>query len=441
MKERLNRVFDHIKIRFGKEEPGIEYYEASPAGPFCTVKMALLSTVVFILYHRYAIATLLSREITDLSCHADFAQEFYLKAENFLKAWLRVPYMLWHLIVKFFQSRMGFPLSEAAAMVYALFGVFAFLVTAYLLYRFVKYTTGRELPIVCGLGSLILSVVGPYSMWWFSADLYYGQFSPNPFHNPTHMAVKGFGLLCAMYGIDIIRRYKGEATIFFRADKKLYLSFGVVLFFSALTKPTFMYMLLPAGGLYLIGDLLVNLIRKNGKASKTWGVIWRILVASIPSLLLLFAEYCAFYFWGTEQYASSVSFSSLFEVWHNFSYDVPTSVLLAMFFPIWMVVTNPGFFLRTIEGLLSLICYAVGTAEFSLIKETGGKTNAANFAWCMMAGMVVLFTISVAQLIRRTLEKKSTKAHVLYIGLSWFFLLLHTYSGYAFLHLMLKNYF
>lgn len=429
-KSKIAYIFRFIKKKFDVDDKEQVYHVIKDNGPVDYLVAAISAAFVFISYYKIAF-TIMSEGIeTDLSCHAEFAEQFYLKKDLFLQAWIRVPYMLWHIIVKFLQSRMGFPLGDAVSMTYALFGVFSFAIMTLFTYRVVKYYSGKMSLGLAAFGAVMLSYVSAYAKWWYSASIYLGQFGPNPFHNPTHMAVKGFGLLSAMAGIDIIKNLRGEKLMFFKSSKGLYVCFGVMLFLSTLTKPTFMYMLLPAGLIYLVGTLIYYIIKKRDKVSDALTTLLFTSLATLPSLLMIAFEYLAFYKWGT-QYASKVVIGSFLETWHMFAFDVPTSILLAMFFPVWMVVTNPGYFLKTTEGLLSGVCYVVGTFEFAFIQEAGLKQSAANFSWCMMAGMTVLFTTCVAKLIHNTIKKDDSAIHVGYIIVSWVFLFLHVYSGYT----------
>ena len=100
-----------------------------------------------------------------------------------------------------------------------------------------------------------------------------------------------------------------------------------------------------------------------------------------------------------------------------------------------MLFTHPGYFLKTYEGRLALAGYAVGTAEFTLLAETGERMQAANFSWCMMAGMGVFFAVAVVRLILTTLSAKKTKAHIANVMAGWFLVLLHVYSLVTYYHI------
>ena len=414
-------------LRKNAQDPSHVYYEKSLSSAQSSfIICAGLAVLVFVLYYRVAYAFCTVEGLQDMKAHSEFAQNFYLVPEIFLKAWLRCPHMLWHLIVKFFQSRVHMPLWEAASFTFAWFGVFSFVVTTWFLYGLLRTYTGQNMLMLASLGSASLSFAGPLAMDWF-ADRYAGQFTPNPLHNPTHIACKGFGLLVMMAGIDIIRSYRGQKTIFFKG-KRLYLYFGIFSFFSTLAKPTFMYMLLPAGIVMILLDLLESTVKKTPTVRTVWNAAWKLAVATLPTCAYLVVEYVALFCFGRER-GSTIVLTKPLEVWHFFSYDVPTSILLGMCFPIWMLLTNLGYFYKSVEGRLSVLGYMIGVLEFSVLAESGGRKDAANFAWCMMAGMTVFFAVSVCRLTLSTMQKKCGAGHTVYVIFSWFLLFLHVYSG------------
>lgn len=425
VKKAWNRLVTGIK-ESAKDPSRMQYEEGMSSLPSSYIVCGGLAMVVFVLYYRIALAFCTVEGLQDMKAHAEFALNFYLNPTEFFKTWLKVPHMLWHLIVKFFQSRIHVPLWEAASLTFALFGVFSFAVTAWFLYGLLKAYVGQQKLGLASLGSAALAFVGPFIMEWFS-DGYTGQFTPNPMHNPTHMAAKGFGMLAMMAGIDVIRRYRGQETVFFKT-KRLYLCFSVFSFFSALAKPTFTYMLLPAGAIVVLLDLLAGARTKDPSVKTVWNAAWKLALATLPTCAYLLTEYVALFFFGTEK-GTSVVLTKPLEVWHFFSLDVPKSILLGMCFPLWILVTNAGYFYKTVEGRLGLLGYLIGVLEFSVLAESGYRKDAGNFAWCMMAGMTVFFAVSVCRLALTTLQKKRGAGHAAYVIVSWFLLLLHVYSG------------
>ena len=94
-----------------------------------------------------------------------------------------------------------------------------------------------------------------------------------------------------------------------------------------------------------------------------------------------------------------------------------------------MLLTNLGYFYKSAEGRLSVLGYAFGVLEFSILAESGSRKDAGNFSWCMMAGMTIFYAVAVYRLMLSTLQEKTRKAHSAYLVVSWFLLFLHVYSG------------
>lgn len=187
-------------------------------------------------------------------------------------------------------------------------------------------------------------------------------------------------------------------------------------------------MLLPAGIIMILLDLLEGTRKKTPPVSAVWNAAWKLAVAALPTCAYLLIEYVALFFFGRDQ-GTSVVLTKPLEVWHFYSYDVPTSILLGMCFPIWMLLTNLGYFYKTVEGRLSVLGYLIGVLEFSVLAESGTRKDAGNFAWCMMAGMTVFFAVSVCRLMLSTMQQKCGAKHNAYVLVSWFLLFLHVYSG------------
>ncbi len=390
--------------------------------------LALLGVMVYAYYFNKGFQLAVSPIHCDMYAHIGFAENFYLNPTEFLKYWLKVPYCLWHLIVKTLSSRLGVELYHAGAFVFAVFGVLAYTVNTLLVYSVIKslhYRHDTEFAAVLGAA---LCFVGPYNIDYLG-DAYLIAFSPNPMHNPTHMAVKAFGMLTFMAGVDMMRDYRSEERLFFPGIRKLPLLFGLFLFLSTVTKPTFMYMLLPAGVITVLTDLCISLIRKKKESLPRIGrTVLRFFLASVPALIYLFIEYLAFYYWGNSAYHSSVIFTRPLTVWHFTAINVPMAILIGMCFPLFMFLTDIRYFLSSAEGRLAAVGYAVGVLEFSVLAESGAGMDAANFAWCMMAGMTVFFAVGLSRLAFLTLDGEASVASKIRITAAWVLFGLHIYG-------------
>lgn len=391
---------------------------------------AFLSVTIFVIIYKYNFNSLIGDGLMDIKDHLAHAESIYWN--TFWDRWLQRPYPLWHLSVKVAITYLGMPSAEAASFVCGLYAMICYYVTFVIIDRLVTKSTGVDGGVPAACAAACLSLVQPLYMWWFNQYQYEGQFSINPIFNPTHMTVKPFGLLTFLFAIDLIRRYQGEETVFCtskKMEKLLFPLFSAALFFSALAKPTFMYMLLPAGMVYLLINLVRDLIRKDGSWKKTWNFMWKIACASIPALVYLVFQYAAFYFWGGTNEDAKVTIYPFLTAWHIYSPNVFVSIILSMLFPLWMVGTNLKYFCKSVEGRLSLIGYVVGTLEFSFFVETGDKLGHLNFSWPMMSGMLLLWVISAMKLVKLTTEAKPGAWSAVKVSVGWIFLAVHLFSG------------
>lgn len=393
---------------------------------------AFLSVIVFVITYKYVLNQL-AEYINDLVEHTWHAENIYLDSvERIWNIWLQRPYLFWHLCVKCFIKFGGMPVKEAAACTCSCFAVFCYFVTFFIIDRLTERSKGKNTGIASAGAAGILSFVTALYMWWYNIYQHEGQFSINPFFNPTHMAVKPFGLLTFIFAVDIILRYKGREPVFCRGkrtQKFLYVLFGGALFMSTFTKPTFMYMLLPAGVVYVLIDWIIALVKKDGSGKKIWGTMWRLACACIPSLIYLGLEYAAFYFWGGTNEDAKVAIYPFLTAWHVYSPNVPKSILLAMSFPIWMLIMDWKYFLHSVEGRLSVIGYVVGALEFSFFVETGFKLTHLNFSWPMMSGMLLFWVIAASRLVERTCDTSHSGFRTVEVTVGWFLLTLHLFSG------------
>lgn len=399
---------------------------------------AFFGVLVFAIYYRYAQSVMWQDTLSDLKEHTATAANIYLDA-SFFDRWLERPYMLWFLCVKGMLKFTNIFYEDAAAFVCAFFGLACFVAVFWMLNRLNKFYFGiKAKSFIPAVLAATLSFVQPLYVAWFNADQYLGQFSVNPIFNAPHMAVKCFGIFAVAVSIDIIRRNYGYKPVFFSEKVKefwMYFILAVALFMAVFTKPTFVFMFIPAGLVYVAILLIIFLCKKDKEnLKKTGSFTWKMTLACIPAGVYIIIEYVAFYFWGTSNGDSHIAVSSLFNAWKSYSPNVFISIILGMAFPIWMVVTDFKYFWQSIEGRLSLVCYFTGMFEFALFIETGYKFGHLNFAWEYMSGMLVIFVIAAWRLMMQTLEYKGGFLAKARVCVGWFLLFMQLYSGFYMLN-------
>ena len=391
---------------------------------------AFAAVIIFAITYKYTLNSLYEEGINDLKEHTWHAESIYL--DRLWNAWLKRPYLFWHLCVKCCIKFFKMPVDASSACVHGVFAGVNCLISFFLLDKTSSRLTGKDLGILSALVAGVLGFVMAMYVPWFNTYQYEGQFTINPIFNPTHMAVKPIGLICFMLAVDLILAYKGKERLYFEGIKSvrvLYVLFAFFLLLSAFTKPTFMYMFLPAGVIYLLIDLVQALWERDGTWKKVWSFMWRIACASLPAIIYLLFEYAAFYLWGGTNDDASVAIYPFLTAWHIYSPDVPRSIRLSMAFPLWMGFTNLKYFCKSVEGRLALIGYMTGTMEFSFFVETGFKLGHLNFSWPMQSGMLLLWVICAARLIALTAYPTAHKRSTVIVLGGWILLFVHFISG------------
>lgn len=388
-----------------------------------------LSAIVFVIMYKYALNEL-TGELTDMWDHLCEAQVIY--RTSIIEHWVKKPYMLWHLCVIASEEYLVMPWVDAAAFVHAGFSAMICLVTFFAIDRLTEKKLKKSAGTAAAFASFLLSFVMPLYVKWFNHYHYEGQYGINAFFNPTHTAAKPFGLLAFMLAVDLILLYREKETCFFksvRSRKWLYVFFGIALFVSVLAKPTFMFMFLPAGVVYLCIELISALVRKDGSYKKVWSFMWRIGCASIPAAVYLLLSYAAFYLWGGTNSDSKVAIYPPFTVWSIFSPNIFKSWVFSMTFPIWMVIANPKYLVKSVEGRLALIGYLIGTLEYAFFVETGSKLEYCSFAWEMTSGMLLVWVVLAAKLVELTYDTKQSMWRNIVVLVGWGLLALLFFNG------------
>jgi len=377
---------------------------------------------------------------------SDYAGHVYtyiplLQGAQGLDGWMAVPYFMWHLCVILLESCTPIPLEAASALISSLFAVFSFYVL-YWMFTCISRKYGWKMhSVYAGSLSFGLSIIQPVIMYWFDTEnQYLGQFSTNPMHNPTHMCVKPFSLLCLCLTYDILEKYQNQehTGVFVNVSnglKKAYTSLSVLLLLSCMAKPTFAEMFIPTVGFIMLYTWLIMVIRKEPTAKAYFQKCLTMLLVSVPALIYILIQFLAYFIFGGSYGGDGggVIITGWMQVWKLYSENVTASIVLGMGFPLFMVAFNGSYFLKDTLGRLALVGYIVGVLECALLGESGGKITHGDFLWPMMSGMTLLWVVSTIRL--AVLEQTQNKSRLQQICLqaAWFLFYLFVLFGIIYL--------
>lgn len=357
---------------------------------------------------------------------------------TWVEGWKTVSYCLWHMTVLLLHKGLRIPLNVSAAYSACLYSLFAYFVLYWMIIRVTAAAGKREEPLKASIIAFgMCAAQSLYCAWLDAGGRFLGMYSMNPIHNPTQMCVKGFSLVCLCLVWDIWQRQKDEnyRGLFFRVEKGLkryYIYLAAMLFLSALAKPTFAEMFIPAVGLVMLGEWISRLVRKDGSAAPYFRQCLHMLYCALPALAYMVLQFTLYFILGGS-YGSEggLVITKFLEVWGMYSENVGLSILLGMAFPLSVVLLNAGYFIKDDIGRLALACYGVGFLEAALLGEST-VLSFGDFIWPLMSSMLVMWVVAVLRLLvlERTQADTGLKRNLISIAWSLFFL--HVLCGFLY---------
>lgn len=212
--------------------------------------------------------------------------------------------------------------------------------------------------------------------------------------------------------------------------KKYYIYLAVALFLSTLAKPTFAEMFIPAVGVVMLVEWIVRIRRGDGSGAVYFRHCLHMLLCAVPALLYILLQFFAYFIWGGSYGGDgSLIITRWLEVWYLGTENVGLSVALGMAFPLFMVLINGEYFIKSDWGRLGLAGYGVGFLEAALLGEGGGKLAHSDFLWPMMSGMLIMFVVSMMRLLVLERTQADTRGRRLALWAAWFLFCIHVLYG------------
>lgn len=385
----------------------------------------------------------LPQTLSDYNGHTYVYLPMFTK-ESWIQGWKTVPYCMWHLSVLGLNHILHIPLEVSAAYVSCFFSLLSYYVIYWAVCKITAHVGSRESATKAGMIAFGLCVTQALYFYWLDAGgRFLGSYSMNPIHNPTHMTVRAFSVLCFCLVYDIWGKQKDDSYqgVFFAVErglKKYYILLAFLLLLSTMAKPTFAEMFIPAVAFCMLGEWMKRIRSKNGSASGYFRHCLYTLLCAVPSLLYILLQFLAYFIWGGSYGADgSLMITKWLEVWSMYSENVVLSIALGMAFPLFIFLIDVRFFLKNDMGRLALVGYGVGFLEAALLGEGGGKLSHADFLWPMMSGMLLMWVASTMHLLVLERTQADTKGKRLLLNIAWALFCIHVLCGLVYMKSMM----
>lgn len=328
---------------------------------------------------------------------------------------MRVPYPaqtlsypLYHFMVKTFTVVTSGNYNLAGAIVLTFSSIFTILITRYILVCFFQHTTVFDI--------ILIDMISVCSIFFetlkspLTEGRYYAlQCSANPWHNPTIIFVRQFGLITFLAFVKLFERVRDGQNY----RKELY-AFSVASVLSSLAKPSYTIVLIPAAGILVFLYWMKDIKGQFLMAAK-------MLLAVIPTIIIILFQ---FLYSGTE---AGISVTVAFGSFSGFSLNDVIGVSLAAF-PVPIVallVCNRKEMFQDGYVRLSYAALLFGWMEMFFL--TNGSSGDFSWGYDLSVGLATVIASGYA-------VKKYSKKWQMYLVLAIFFL--QVVSGFRYFYLV-----
>ena len=226
--------------------------------------------------------------------------------------------------------------------------------------------------------------VGPIYLPLVHKTYYIGQFTANPWHNPTSFAVRPiavatFFLYCWIWNQhnDVIKRINR------RKENLLLLVFSLSLLISGYLKPSFYQIFVPALFAFCVIDVLRTKFKSFVFCMKTAMAVLPVCVMALLQYLTSFIT------------VGNKVILSPFKVWSYFTPNIVGSFVISMAFPIASYLFCRYSEKRTQHDstfLLSILLFGSAVSQFVLFSFEEGWT-AGDFVWGVYLATLIVFIV------------------------------------------------
>jgi len=298
---------------------------------------------------------------------------FHMRSvEQLFDGTLFVPYPLWHICVHY-MSYVTINDKMAASLVTAIF----ITLWAYIIHGVLHYLLGEAHEDrvstfkILSLVSVIF-VIGPIYLPFFNEKIYFGQGSPNVWHNVTLFTVKPFALLTFFFTILVLKNNN---------IRNYFILSIIFLTLSMFAKPSFALVFIPA--------LLVYYISRRKYTNITF-----IFVCTMLAIFMSIAYFQYLNMFGENQTKIIIDFLG---VWSQFSPNVLISILLGLGFPSAFLMLNFRISMEDDWIYLAWLMTVISIILYAFLAEEGERYGHGNFGWSYLVSMSILYIFTIAK--------------------------------------------
>jgi len=311
---------------------------------------------------------------SDTALHLDFVRQY-----NEGKIYIAHP--IFHLSVIYISKITGLTFEYSAVLVMTFFICLIYIIIRSIVGHFLKGSYGEAMmQFITFITMTVSAIYVPF----YNKNIYLGQWSPNPWHNPTIIVLKPFALVTFFLFVVLVEDYFGGKTINRRRWRFFLFIFAVLMAVSCFAKPNWVLSFVPAIFIYLF------FFRKFH------------LKLSALAVALLIPTGLALTYQFFKTYKTADGDRIIFDflgVWRQYSPNIFISILLATAFPVGLLLLR---FRETTQNhflILAWIVFLVALLQYSLLAERV-KYKACNFGWGYLMSLHILFLFSIVEFFR-----------------------------------------
>lgn len=218
---------------------------------------------------------------------------------------------------------------------------------------------------------------------------YLGVFSPNPYHNATYLAARGFIVISFFEGVHLYER------MYEKISWKRYMFFSINLLLATMTKPSFTL----GFGFVMLIAIIASLIKHkllNIKQVALYGICY------IPTIIDLLYQYAGV-FKGSNEFVEEKGIGVGFlSAWSTVSDDIGLAIMKGSLFPVLTTIIFRKELKKNVYFLFSSLNFIVNLLMLVFLYEKGYRMSHVNFSWGYMYSLFLVYICSVLVLVKKT---------------------------------------